>query len=127
VAAEGWAEYADDVERTYRALTAPGVTTLVAIADGRVAGAIQIQSDGVIQANVPMLLIDGNWRGAGLSSRLVPEGLERSGGLQLDVRTRLDGYYRSRFGRAWLDPCVATESRTLLGSGGRPCQVEPRQ
>ena len=29
VAAEGWAEYADDVERTYRALTAPGVTTLV--------------------------------------------------------------------------------------------------
>jgi hypothetical protein len=41
VAAEGWAEYADDVERTYRALTARGVTTLVAIVDGRVAGAIQ--------------------------------------------------------------------------------------
>jgi hypothetical protein len=32
VAAEGWNEYADDVERTHLALTAPGVTTLVAIA-----------------------------------------------------------------------------------------------
>jgi hypothetical protein len=30
VTAEGWTEYTDDVERTYRALTAPGVTTLVA-------------------------------------------------------------------------------------------------
>ena len=44
VAAEGWAEYSDDAERTHRALSAPGVTTLVALAEGRVAGAIQVQS-----------------------------------------------------------------------------------
>jgi hypothetical protein len=50
VAAEGWTEYADDVERTRRALTAPGVTTLVAIAGGHLVGAIQVQSDGLIQA-----------------------------------------------------------------------------
>jgi hypothetical protein len=35
VAAEGWTEYADDLQRTYRALTAPGVTTLVAIMEDR--------------------------------------------------------------------------------------------
>jgi hypothetical protein len=35
VAAEGWTVYTDDVARTYRALTAPGVTTLVAIAHSR--------------------------------------------------------------------------------------------
>ena len=35
VAAEGWTEYTDDLERTYRALTAPGVTTLVATVGGR--------------------------------------------------------------------------------------------
>ena len=93
VAAEGWSEYADDVTRTYRALTAPGVTTLVAIADGRVAGAIQLQSDGLIQAHVSMLLIGGNWRGLGLGSRLLREGLERAGGLRLDIRTRTEGYY----------------------------------
>jgi ribosomal protein S18 acetylase RimI-like enzyme len=93
VAAEGWTEYADDVQRTYRALTAPGVTTLVAIADGRVAGAIQVQSDGLIQAHVSMLLIDRSRRGAGFGSRLLREGLERAGGLRLDIRTRTEGYY----------------------------------
>jgi GNAT superfamily N-acetyltransferase len=93
VSAEGWAEYSDDVQRTYRALTAPGATTLVAIADGRVAGVIQVQSDGVIQAHVSMLLIDRKWRGAGLGTRLLREGLERAGGLRLDIRTRTEGYY----------------------------------
>jgi ribosomal protein S18 acetylase RimI-like enzyme len=93
VAAEGWTEYADDTERTCRALTAPGVTTLVAIAGGRVVGAIQVQSDGAIQAHVSMLLIDQGWRGRRLGSRLLREGLDRSGALQLDIRTRTEGYY----------------------------------
>jgi ribosomal protein S18 acetylase RimI-like enzyme len=93
VATEGWTEYTDDVERTYRALTAPGATTLVATNGGCVLGAIQVQSDGCIQAHVSMLLIDRNSRGAGLGSRLLREGLERAGGLQLDVRTRTEGYY----------------------------------
>ena len=93
VAAEGWTEYTDDVERTRRALTAPGVTTLVAIADTELVGAIQIQSDGLIQAHVSMLLIAPPVRGVGLGSRLLRRGLERAGGLQLDVRTRTEGYY----------------------------------
>ena len=93
VAAEGWTEYTDDVERTHRALTAPGVTTLVAIAEGRLVGAIQVQSDGVIQAHVSMLLIDRNSRGGGLGARLLREGFERAGGFQLDIRTRTEGYY----------------------------------
>ena len=93
VAAEGWTEYSDDVERTYRALTAPGVTTLVATVGGQVAGAIQIQSDGLIQAHVSMLLIDRNSRGAGLGSKLLRTGLERAGGVHMDIRTRTEGYY----------------------------------
>jgi ribosomal protein S18 acetylase RimI-like enzyme len=93
VAAEGWDEYTADVERTRRALIAPGVTTLVAIVGGRVVGAIQLQSDGLIQAHVSMLLIDREWRGRRLGSRLLREGLERAGGLWLDVRTRTEGYY----------------------------------
>jgi ribosomal protein S18 acetylase RimI-like enzyme len=93
VAAEGWVEYADDPERTYRALTAPGVTTLVAVVRERVVGAIQVQSDGLIQAHVSMLLVDRDSRGAGLASTLLREGLKRAGGLQLDVRTRTEGYY----------------------------------
>ncbi len=91
--AEGWTEYTDDVQRTYRALTAPGVTTLVALVARRVVGAIQLQSDGVIQAHLSMLLIDRHRRGARLGSTLLREGLERAGGLQLDIRTRTQGYY----------------------------------
>jgi ribosomal protein S18 acetylase RimI-like enzyme len=93
VAAEGWTEYADDPERTFRALSAPGVTTLVALADGRIGGAIQVQSDGVMQAHVSMLLIDREQRGRRLGSRLLREGLERAGGQFLDIRTRTEGYY----------------------------------
>ena len=93
VSAEGWTEYADDVERTHRALVAPGVTTLVAIAGGHLVGAIQVQSDGVIQAHVSMLLIDRNSRGVGLGSRLLRDGLERAGGLRLDIRTQTEGFY----------------------------------
>jgi ribosomal protein S18 acetylase RimI-like enzyme len=93
LAAEGWTEYTDDVERTHRALTAPGVTTLVAIVAREVAGVLQVQSDGVIQAHVSMLLIDRNVRGARLGSKLLREGLRRAGGLQLDIRTRTEGYY----------------------------------
>jgi len=69
------------------------VTTLVAIVGGRVVGAIQLQSDGLIQAHVSMLLVDRQWRGRRLGSRLLREGLERAGGLWLDVRTRTEGYY----------------------------------
>ena len=114
-AAEGWTEYTEDVERTHRALSAPGVTTLVAIAGGRVVGAVQMQSDGEIQAHVSLLLIDSRWRGRGLGSELLREGLERAGGLRLDIRTRTEGYYE-RLG--------ATRSlgfrltRTDLGLGG---------
>jgi ribosomal protein S18 acetylase RimI-like enzyme len=93
VAAEGWTEYTDDVERTYGALTAPGVTTLVAIVGGQVVGAIQVQSDGVIQAHVSLLLIGEEGRGLGLGTRLLREGFERAGGIHLDVRTRTEGYY----------------------------------
>ncbi len=97
VADEGWTEYADDAELTRRALTAPGVTTLVALVGGRVAGVIQVQSDGEIQAHASMLLIGPEGRGTGLGSRLLREGLERAGGAHLDIRTRVEGYYE-RFG-----------------------------
>ena len=99
IAAEAWAEYTDDLDRTRRALTAPGVTTLVAKVGERVVGVIQVQSDGVIQAHVSMLLIAQDQRGAGLGSRLLREGFDRAGGLQLDVRTRTEGYYE-RLGAA---------------------------
>jgi ribosomal protein S18 acetylase RimI-like enzyme len=119
VAAEGWAEYLDDAERTYRAMSARGVTTLVALADRRVVGAIQVQSDGVIQAHVSMLLIDKEWRGRRLGFRLLREGLERAGGLRLDIRTRTEGYYE-RFGASRsLGFRLTREALGLRGAAGQ--------
>jgi ribosomal protein S18 acetylase RimI-like enzyme len=118
--AEGWSEYSDDVDRTYRALTAPGVTTLVAIGGGRVVGAIQVQSDGAIQAHVSMLLIDREWRGAGLGLRLLREGLKRAGALQLDVRTRTQGYYERLGASRSLGYRVTRENLGLEGPPADP-------
>ena len=93
VAAEGWAEYTEDAERTYRALSGRGVTSLVALADERVVGAIQVQSDGVVQAHVSMLLIDPQWRGHQLGSRLLTYLKDAPRAGWLDIRTRTEGYY----------------------------------
>ena len=117
VAAEGWTEYTADVERTYRALIAPGVTTLVANAGGRVVGAIQVQSDGLIQAHVSMLLIDRELRGQRLGVRLLRDALERAGGLQLDIRTRTEGYYERLGASRSLGFRLMRED---LGLGGTP-------
>jgi ribosomal protein S18 acetylase RimI-like enzyme len=118
VAVERWSEYSDDVERTHRALTAPGVTTLVAIAGGHLLGAIQVQSDGLIQAHVSMLLIDRNSRGAGLGSRLLRQGLERAGGLRLDIRTRTEGYYERLGASRSLGFRLTRENLGLDGTDG---------
>jgi ribosomal protein S18 acetylase RimI-like enzyme len=90
-----WETYTEDPERTFRALTAPGCTTLFAVNGDQVVALIQIQSDGEIQAHLSNLLVAEEWRGQGIGSALVREGLERAGGLRLDVMTRNGGYYRS--------------------------------
>lgn len=69
------------------------MTALVANAGGRVVDAIQVQSDGAIQADLSMHLIDTEWRGRGLGSPLLRDALDRAGGLQLDIRTRTEGYF----------------------------------
>ena len=69
VAGESWTEYTEDAERTHDALSTPGVKTLLSLV-----GAIRIQSGGVIQAHVSMLLIDPEWRGRQLATRLLLEG-----------------------------------------------------
>jgi ribosomal protein S18 acetylase RimI-like enzyme len=116
VAAEGWAEYADDPQRTSSALSAQGVTTLVALAGERVIGVIQVQSDGVIQAHVSMLLIAPEWRGHRIGSRLLREGLERAGGLHLDIRTRAEGYYERLGATRSLGFRLTREALGLRGS-----------
>jgi ribosomal protein S18 acetylase RimI-like enzyme len=91
--AEGWETYTEDPERTGRVLTSPGSTTLVAVEDGAVAGFVQVQSDGEIQAHVSGLLVGEAWRGRGISRVLLREGLVRAGGMRVDIISRAESFY----------------------------------
>jgi GNAT superfamily N-acetyltransferase len=92
--AEGWETYYEDPERTFRALTAPGSTTLVAVDDGAVAAIVQLQSDGEIQAHLSALLVGEQWRGRGLSRQLLRESLARAGGMRIDIISAAESFYR---------------------------------
>lgn len=86
-ASEGWKSYTSDPERTHRVLTAPGVTTIVAVNQGEVCGFAQLQSDGEIQAHLSLLAVKANYRRQGIGRQLIAFGLERSGGTRMDLVT----------------------------------------
>jgi ribosomal protein S18 acetylase RimI-like enzyme len=91
--AAGWETYTAEPERTYRALAAPGSTTVVAVDQGAVAGLIQLQSDGEIQAHLSALIVGEGWRRRGIARMLLCEALQRAGGLRIDIITRSDRFY----------------------------------
>ena len=103
---EGWSSYADHPDRAARALTAPGVLCLVALDDGggeggarragaprdagartlrAVVGVAQVQTDGVIQAHLSLLVVARRARGRGVGRHLVAEALARSGAQRIDL------------------------------------------
>ena len=90
-----WETYTEDPERTYRALSAPGATTLVAVEDGTVAGVVQLQSDGEIQAHLSALLVGEEWRGRGIARQLLRESLQRAGGMRIDIISGAERFYRA--------------------------------
>ncbi|MGH9300028.1 MAG: GNAT family N-acetyltransferase [Acidimicrobiales bacterium] len=85
--AEGWTSLPANVARAHRVLTAPGVTTVVALDDGAVAGFCYLQSDGEIQAHLSNLVVARARRRRGIGSRLLQLGLEEAGGLRIDLVT----------------------------------------
>jgi predicted N-acetyltransferase YhbS len=93
--AEGWDSWGD-AEAVCRALSAPGVQTLVALRDGEVVEAIQILADGEINWMIGTLIVAERERGAGIGRQLVAEAFARSGAKRLDLLTEDDGpgFYR---------------------------------
>ena len=74
-------------------LCSPGSTTLVAVDDGVVAGLVQLQSDGEIQAHLSALLVGEPWRGRGISRQLLREVLQRAGGMRMDIISAAESFY----------------------------------
>lgn len=82
---QGWSTYVEDGARTGRVLTAPGVTTMVAAAGGRVVGVVQVQGDGEIQAHVSLLAVAEPLRRQGIGRALLVEALRAAGCLRADL------------------------------------------
>jgi predicted N-acetyltransferase YhbS len=89
-AGERWS-YANDEQRAWRALTAPGALSLVALSSERtVIGIAQVLSDGEVQA---FLAVAREHRREGVARRLVEEARARTRGLRLDVISCADPFY----------------------------------
>ena len=100
--AEGWSSYTKDPETTWRVLTAPGVTTVVAVEGEEVVGFAQMQSDGAIQAHLSLILVAKDRRRRGLATRLVAEAFAKSGGSRIDViADDTQEFYRSFVHKEW--------------------------
>ena len=86
-AAEGWPSFPEDRARALRALTAPGVTTVVADEAGRVVGFAQLLSDGEIQAHLSLIAVHPDARRQGLARAMLRLALARAGGTRIDLIT----------------------------------------
>lgn len=77
----GWDNFEHDPDSTRRALTAPGVKTVVAAAGetGEVVGFARVFADGVFQAHLGLLAADEGWRRRGAGRGLVGEAFARVG------------------------------------------------
>ena len=100
---EGWNVFSSDPELAGAALRAPGVTTVVAVHDGAVVGFAQMQSDGVWQAHLSLLLVDESVRRRGAGRRLVEEAFARCGAERVDLicTPGAEGFYESFAHKAW--------------------------
>jgi ribosomal protein S18 acetylase RimI-like enzyme len=83
--AEGWSSFPADAARAERVLTAPGVTTIVAVDQQEVAGFAELLSDGEIQAYLAVLLVEKSRRGQGIGRALLTETLRLAGGERIDL------------------------------------------
>ena len=95
--AEGWPSLPEDPARAVRVLTAPGVTTMVAVEGEVVVGFAQLFSDGEIQAFLTSIAVDAGARGRGIGRALVEAALRAAGGDRVDLLSEDDavGFYES--------------------------------
>jgi ribosomal protein S18 acetylase RimI-like enzyme len=83
--AQGWITFSGHPGRAARAMSAPGVTALVATEGGRVRGFAQAVGDGAITGYLCMLLVAAEARGRGIGQALVERAQVDTGVLRLDL------------------------------------------
>lgn len=96
-AGEGWTSWAADRDRSLRALTAPGVTVLVAVDGEQVIGFAHVLTDGQWHAFLANLVVSGAHRGRGIARRLVLGAAAHTGIESVDLLSEADatGFYET--------------------------------
>jgi GNAT superfamily N-acetyltransferase len=114
--AQGWLSLPSDPARAQQALTAPGVTTVVAVVADEVIGFATVLSDGVLDAYLSALLVAEPHRGEGIGAGLLQTAYRRSGATRIDLLAAdgTDDFYarfpHRRFSGYRLHPDAALES-----------------
>lgn len=99
-AAQGWRTYVEDPDRAHRAFSAPGVVAVVAVAPtshgAEVVGFASLQTDGVIQAHLSLLVVAERHRRSGVAGALVAAAAASTGAARIDlIADDAAGFYRS--------------------------------
>jgi len=94
--AENWPSFPADPERAQRILTAPGVTTVVALEDHAVLGFAELFSDGELQTYLANLAVDAGHRRRGIARAMIETALRLAGGERVDLLSEdaATGFYR---------------------------------
>jgi ribosomal protein S18 acetylase RimI-like enzyme len=94
---EGYPSFLESDDITWRALTAPGVTTIVCSEEDQVLGFAQMLSDGLIQSHLSLIVVGRTQRRRGIGRRLIEEAFARAGGKRVDLVSTegADEFYES--------------------------------
>jgi ribosomal protein S18 acetylase RimI-like enzyme len=85
--AEGWPSLPADESRAHAVLTAPGVTTVVALDGEQVVGFAYLQSDGHIQAHLSQMAVHQSYRRKGVGRALLEYAAPLTGAQRVDLVT----------------------------------------
>ena len=85
--AEGWPSLPADASRAHAVLTAPGVTTVVALDGQHVVGFAYLQSDGYIQAHLSQMAVHREYRRKGIGRALLEYAAPLTGAQRVDLVT----------------------------------------
>jgi ribosomal protein S18 acetylase RimI-like enzyme len=83
--AEGWPSLPEDPARALRLLTAPGVTTVLAVEQDEVVGFAELMSDGALQGFLTSIAVDARFRRRGIGRALVEASLRLAGATRVDL------------------------------------------
>ncbi|WP_405057571.1 GNAT family N-acetyltransferase [Kribbella sp. NBC_01505] len=85
--AEGWPSFGADLERAHATLTAPGVTSVVALDGELVIGFAYLLSDGHIASYLSMMATHVNYRRKGVGRALIDFAHPLTGAQRIDLVT----------------------------------------